>query len=283
MITAPVNKIIDCSVVDGPGNTTAIFFQGCNFNCIYCHNPETINICRNCGSCASSCPTGAISTTPGEKEALWNESLCAGCDNCIKVCPHGSSPKIRNISVDEAVLRVAGNIPFIRGVTCSGGECTLQKEFIVPFFERVRALGLRTLLDSNGSLDFSLEPELMAVTDGVMLDVKSADPLIHLSLTGMSNSIVLKNIDFLAEQQKLIELRIVVADEPGFHSRETVDAVSRRLQASPNGRDAHFRIIAFRPFGVRKQFQSISPPSPRLLRELERIARGNGMKYVSIT
>ena len=40
--TATINKIIPMSLVDGPGNRTAIFFQGCNFNCSYCHNPETI-------------------------------------------------------------------------------------------------------------------------------------------------------------------------------------------------------------------------------------------------
>ena len=42
---ALVNKIIPFSCIDGPGNRTAIFFQGCNLKCTYCHNPETINKC----------------------------------------------------------------------------------------------------------------------------------------------------------------------------------------------------------------------------------------------
>lgn len=37
-----INKIINFSCVDGPGNRLVVFFQGCNFNCLYCHNPETI-------------------------------------------------------------------------------------------------------------------------------------------------------------------------------------------------------------------------------------------------
>lgn len=37
-----VHKIIKSSIVDGPGNRLAIFMQGCNFDCWYCHNPETI-------------------------------------------------------------------------------------------------------------------------------------------------------------------------------------------------------------------------------------------------
>ena len=39
-----VNKIIPFSNVDGPGNRLSIFFQGCNFDCLYCHNPETIEV-----------------------------------------------------------------------------------------------------------------------------------------------------------------------------------------------------------------------------------------------
>ena len=35
MNTAVVNKIIPFSCVDGPWNRTAVFLQGCNFDCKY--------------------------------------------------------------------------------------------------------------------------------------------------------------------------------------------------------------------------------------------------------
>ncbi|MFQ9695604.1 MAG: 4Fe-4S cluster-binding domain-containing protein [Zhenhengia sp.] len=60
MIEGVINKIIPFSSVDGPGNRTAIFLQGCNFNCIYCHNPETIQVCTGCGRCVGSCPKDAL-------------------------------------------------------------------------------------------------------------------------------------------------------------------------------------------------------------------------------
>ncbi|PWX63734.1 glycine radical enzyme activase, partial [Clostridium perfringens] len=52
---ALINKIIPFSCVDGPGNRMVIFFQGCNFKCLYCHNPETINKCISCGKCVENC------------------------------------------------------------------------------------------------------------------------------------------------------------------------------------------------------------------------------------
>jgi pyruvate formate lyase activating enzyme len=37
-----VADVIPFSWVDGPGNRTTVFLQGCNFDCRACHNPHTI-------------------------------------------------------------------------------------------------------------------------------------------------------------------------------------------------------------------------------------------------
>ena len=39
-----VADIIPFSWVDGPGNRFVLFLQGCNFNCLACHNPQTIPV-----------------------------------------------------------------------------------------------------------------------------------------------------------------------------------------------------------------------------------------------
>lgn len=37
-----LHRIIPFSNVEGQGNRCSVFLQGCNINCLYCHNPETI-------------------------------------------------------------------------------------------------------------------------------------------------------------------------------------------------------------------------------------------------
>ena len=128
MNSALVNKIIPFSAVDGPGNRTAIFLQGCNFSCKYCHNPETMHVCFNCGECIKYCPTGAISLVDGK--VVYDYKKCCFCDSCFKHCPNNSSPRVRNMTAEEVMVEVKKNVPFIRGITVSGGECTRWPKFL---------------------------------------------------------------------------------------------------------------------------------------------------------
>ncbi len=130
---AVINKIIPLSVVDGPGCRTSVFVQGCNIACAYCHNPETQQLCSGCGLCVSQCPAGALSIqenggeTPKENKhdrVIWEESLCVQCDTCIRVCPSHASPKVRRMSAEDVWKEIEKNMPFIQGITVSGGECT---------------------------------------------------------------------------------------------------------------------------------------------------------------
>ena len=104
MITAPVNKIIPFSSVDGPGNRTAVFFQGCNWDCCYCHNPETRNMCKGCMACVQVCPVGALQNENGKVHFF--PERCVGCDTCIKTCRFGSSPRICNLTPEETFEQI---------------------------------------------------------------------------------------------------------------------------------------------------------------------------------
>lgn len=245
-----VNKLIPMSVVDGPGNRFAIFLQGCNFNCKYCHNPETIHRCIHCGDCVAGCPADALDLIEGK--VVWDPVKCVDCDKCIATCTHGASPKVRAMSAAELMAEIEKAVPFIEGISVSGGEATLQAKELIPLFEMAKEKGLTALIDSNGGVDFSKGDlkSLLDISDGVMLDVKAWEKEDHLRITGRDNEPVKKNLAYLAEAGKIEELRFVLLDTlDNEHSlREAAKVLGESIHST------RVKLISYRHFGVRKEY-----------------------------
>ena len=181
------------------------------------------------------------------------------------------------------MAEVRKNVPFIRGITVSGGECTRWRDFLVELLGIAKAEGLSTLLDSNGSYDFSADPQLLAVTDGVMLDIKAWTSEDHKAVTGVDNTQVRANLEFLAQAGKLEELRTVVV--PGLFDAET--AVREASAVAAPWQDKHsmrYKIICYRPMGVREsEKQRLQQPTAEYLQQLADLARSQGIRDVVIT
>lgn len=311
MLTAIVNKIIPFSCVDGPGNRTAVFLQGCNINCKYCHNPETRGVCRSCGICAEKCPAGALrleegncSEAAGEdgtgecekakaggpgryektegrgtRRVIWDPEKCCQCDTCIHVCPHDSSPRVRVMTPEQVFGEVKKQIPYIRGISVSGGECMLHPDFLTELFRLAKGEGLGTLIDSNGTIDFEPFPELLEVTDGVMLDIKAFDRQQFIDVTDFPNDVVLKNAKFLGERGKIEEVRFVIVPDL-YDTESSVRKAGRFLLPFYRKHPFLIKLIAFRPMGVREQYRHYQVPSRGYLEKLEKILTAQGYEKI---
>jgi pyruvate formate lyase activating enzyme len=212
-----VADTITFSNVDGPGNRFVVFLQGCNFDCVACHNPQTI--------------------------------------------PLATGAHFRR-SVDEVLQQIRRAEPFLGGITVSGGEATLQAEFVHALFTAVKGdrqlARLSCFVDSNGSADAATWRFLAPVTDGAMIDLKCFDPAIHHQMTGQSNEPVLRSIELLAGMGLLYEVRLLllhgVNDSPSLLRRtaEWLASVDPAMRV---------KIIGFRAHGARPHDPELIEPT----------------------
>ena len=286
-----VARILTHSVVDGPGNRGVVFLQGCNFSCLYCHNPETWTACSSCGRCVSGCPGGALERVDGRVQ--WAEDLCQRCDRCLEVCPHHSQPRAKVMTPKEVAEALFPAFPFISGLTISGGEPSVQADFAAAVAREVRAAWVAAgaaamtdrrfdiILNTNASMPEEVRERLLApgVCDGAIVDVKAFDPDIHRRLTGTGNAAVIANVAELARRGHLVEVRTVVA--PGF--TDGTSGEIPRIAAFLAGLDPSipYRLIRFRPLGVRGAAAGWALPGDAEMDHLVAAARSAGLRRVS--
>lgn len=262
-----INHIIRSSAIDGPGNRMVLFFQGCQFNCMYCHNPHTIGLCNLCGLCVKNCPTKSLSIV--DQKMVHNSQTCTKCDRCIASCPSNSSPFYKEFSVDELIHEILPIADFISGITVSGGEAMLQTEFLKLFFTSIRKhkelQHLSLFIDSNGGAAKKNYEELLPLVDGFMIDLKAICNDSHKSITGESNKAVLENLLFLNDQKKLYEMRTVLVPEYNTSKEEILKLKEIHALLHPSVRKV---LIRMRTHGIRKQYSHLQEPTDEEINQI---------------
>lgn len=218
-MTATIFNIQRCSVHDGPGIRTTVFLKGCNMRCAWCHNPESflplpqisldLSLCSNCGQCAAICENGGQQINPNR---IILKGACKACGKCVSACPN------KAISIIGREYTVADVMDIVRrdkqyylhsggGVTCSGGEPTMQFEFLSELFSLCKSEGISTCLETNGLLNKERLHRLAAVTDLFLVDFKHSDEAAHIRYTGVSNSGIFDTLRELSLLSKPVVLR----------------------------------------------------------------------------
>ena len=189
------------TALDFPGKfSAAVFTQGCDFTCPYCHNPHLVR--------------------PGRASVRQD-----GGD------AHAARPSLSLVSAppldEEEVLDfLRRRRPYLDGVVISGGEPALQPD-LADFCKKMRGLGYEVKLDTNGS-----RPEAVAdlikrkLITYAALDLK-ADPAAYPRELAPSDpgEAIVETIRLLKRSNLPHEFRTTAAAP--FVTRESIAAIAR--------------------------------------------------------
>lgn len=241
-MTGTVFDIKEFSVHDGPGVRTTVFMKGCPLSCRWCHNPEGLSRepeimvrtarCRGCGLCKMPC----------------THEDCKSYDRCLHACPDGLVSVVgRKWEADELAKKLLENADFMEtsggGVTVSGGEPTLQADFVCELFDRLSEV--HRAVETCG---YCSEETFLRVTrrvELVMMDIKLADPALHKRWCGVSNEPILKNLTQLKNSGKPHIIRVPLIP----HITDTYENLSA---ISALAGDSYVELLPYNPFAGAK-------------------------------
>lgn len=220
MHTGRIFNIQRYSIHDGPGIRTTIFLKGCPLSCIWCHNPEGQSFgpeivyydkrCIGCGKCKEVC----------KNEALFDRDKCISCGSCAEVC-YAKARELAGslVTVQEIMAQISKDSIFYEesggGVTFSGGEPLSQPEFLLELLKQCKEYGYNTAVDTSGCGTPSTIKAISSTTDLFLYDLKLVDDEKHIKYTGVSNKLILENLETISKLRNSIFIRIPVI--PGIN------------------------------------------------------------------
>jgi pyruvate formate lyase activating enzyme len=220
-LTGLVFDIQRFAVHDGDGIRTLVFLKGCPLSCTWCQNPESMSRqpelwtlshrCIDCNICIETCPTGALSRS--DNGIQIDRDACTLCGDCVGTCYAGAMNMVgRYLTVDELFAEIERDRPFYEtsggGITFSGGEPTLQPDFLKAMLVKCKENGLSTAIETCGAASWETLSGLLEHLDLVLTDIKHMDPAAHKQLTGSSNERILENIRNLDDAGMRLRLRM---------------------------------------------------------------------------
>ena len=259
--SANVINIQRFSLQDGPGTRSTVFFKGCPLKCMWCSNPESQRtepqlqfnkvLCDHCMKCVKVCPENAIRS--GDKDLIFDFEKKIDWSPCIDACNRlALTMSGKSMTVDELVSELLKDQVFYGedgGVTFSGGEALLHKDFLIQAARKLKKEGVHLILDTSGYAAEDVVGEVVPYFDEVFFDIKHMDNEKHLYYTGVNNQRILSNLYMISEMKVPVAIRYPMI--PGINdSLDNLKAMADFISTLPQY--TYLYVLPYHRYGVSK-------------------------------
>jgi pyruvate formate lyase activating enzyme len=218
--------------------------------------------------------------------------LVAFLTGCFLRCQYCHNPDTwhkhngRPVTVARAMREVGKYAQVLKmsrgGITLSGGEPMVQREFMMQIFRRSKQLGLHTCVDTSGRLGDRLTDDDLMQIDLNLLDIKSGDPDIYKTVTGQPLAPTVEYARRLAALQRPMWVRFVLVPglTDGFDNVEKVADICADLASLERVEIPRFHQMGrdkWHKLGLIYRLQNTEPPDAELTERVRGQFRSRGL------
>ena len=171
------------------------------------------------------------------------------------------------------------------GVTLTGGEVTLQWEAVLHLLTLLKAEGIHTCIETNGTSPYL--PRLFPVLDLLIMDIKHYDSARHKAVIGMGIEQTTANLSAALNAGQQVALRIPLIG--GFNaSAEDAEQFAALLNRLNTGKRATVELLPYHEYG-RSKYDKLHLPytmnsdahvSDETRLQMEEILRRSGLTVI---
>ena len=238
-----ITNIQRFSLDDGPGIRTTIFLAGCNMRCKWCHNPENLEMHRER---REKDIDGNVITISNSQDITVEKIF----DDILK---------------DKKYYIKSGG-----GVTISGGEPLCQLNEVKELLMLLKKYKINTAIETALNYQYSVLKQILPYTDLVIADCKAVTEKVHINCTGVSNKMILENINNMSIYNIRFWIRIPVIPNVNITPKE----IRHMCEFLADKKAEIIEIIPYHMMGISKytlwgfhyQLKDVIPPEPEYMK-----------------